>query len=72
MLVAVIVAVAVATREYQRAGSLPTERVDLPGGVSDGRRGRVRAGGGERGSTDGLNRREEPLLASRFAEARHA
>ena len=40
--------------------------------VSDGRRGRVRAGGGERGSADGLNRRGEPLLASRFAEARHA
>ena len=35
--------------------------------VSDGRRGHVRAGGGERGSEDGLNRRGEPLLASRFA-----
>ena len=40
--------------------------------VSDGRPGRVRAGGGERGIVDGLNRRGEPLLASRFAEARHA
>ena len=29
--------------------------------VSDGRRGRVRAGGGERGSADGLNRRGSAL-----------